>query len=139
MSKKEGAQLWFWNMTGHATFEGMPQSLKDAYLQINPDKDALYAMYKRDIARMQSFNDIRDEDIKAIRAPAFVMIGDEDVVRPEHAVELYRLLPHARLAILPGVHGEFIGELTAPRNPDLITATVSMIEQFLAAPRPAAK
>jgi pimeloyl-ACP methyl ester carboxylesterase len=126
-------------MIGHATSEGMPQSLKDAYLQTNPDKDALYSMYKRDIARMQSFKDIRDEDIKAIRAPAFVMIGDEDVVRPEHAVELYRLLPHARLAILPGVHGEFIGELTAPRNPDLIAATVSMIEQFLAAPMPAAK
>ena len=139
MSKKEGAPPWFWDMIGHATFEGMPQLLKDAYLQINPDKDALYTMYKRDIARMQSFKDIKDEDIKAIRAPAFVMIGDEDVVCPEHAVELCRLLPHARLAILPGVHGEFIGELTAPRNPDLITATVLMIEEFLVTPMPAAK
>jgi pimeloyl-ACP methyl ester carboxylesterase len=30
-----------------------------------------------------------------------VLVGDADVVRPEHAVELFRLLPHAQLAVLP--------------------------------------
>jgi hypothetical protein len=31
-----------------------------------------------------------------------LMIADGDIVRPEHAVEMFRLLPHAQLAILPG-------------------------------------
>jgi hypothetical protein len=31
-----------------------------------------------------------------------VIVGDADVMRPEHAVDLFRLLPHARLAVLPG-------------------------------------
>src|SRR5258705_593627 len=124
MYKKDGAYPWFWDMMAHPTFEGMPQPLKDAYLQINHDTNALYTMYKRDVARMQSFKDINEEDIKAINAPALIIIGDADVVRPEHAVEMYRLIPHARLAIFPVAHGEYIGEITTPQDTNLITDTV---------------
>jgi pimeloyl-ACP methyl ester carboxylesterase len=134
--KKAGAPSWFWDMMAHPTFEGMPQPLKDAYLKINPDTNALYAMYKRDIARMQSFKDIPENEIKSIRSPAFIIIGDSDVVRPEHAVEMHRLILHSRLAILPGSHGEYIGEITTPQDSILIGATVSMIEKFLNEPMP---
>ena len=44
----------------------------------------------------------RPEDLQSIVAPTMVMIGDADVVRPEHAVQMFRLLPHAQLAVLPG-------------------------------------
>ena len=79
---------------------------------------------------------IKEEDIKAINVPAFIIIGTEDVVRPEHAVEMYRLLPHGQLAILPGAHGEFIGEITTAQDKDFIAGTVSMIEKFLSGPVP---
>lgn len=53
------------------------------------------------------------EDVKAIKAPIFMAIGDADGVRYEHALELFRAkgggkqgdlhgLPKSRLAILPG-------------------------------------
>ena len=136
MYNKSGAQPWFWDMMAHTTFEQMPQPLKDAYRQINPDANALYAMYNRDVTRMRAFKDIKEEDIRSINAPAFVIIGTEDVVRPEHAVEMYRLLPHGQLAILPGAHGEFIGEITTAQDKDFIAGTVSMIEKFLSGPVP---
>jgi len=136
MYNKSGAQPWFWDMMAHATFEQMPQPLKDAYRQINPDTNALYAMYNRDVTRMRTFKDIKEEEIRSINAPAFVIIGTEDVVRPEHAVEMYRLLPHGQLAILPGAHGEFIGEITTAQDKDFIAGTVSMIEKFLSGPVP---
>ncbi|MEJ0105134.1 MAG: alpha/beta hydrolase [Bacteroidota bacterium] len=82
MYKKAGAYHWFWDMMAHATFEGMPQGLKDAYLQINPDTNALYTMYERDVARMQSFTDMQEEDIKAITAPALIIAANNDVVTP---------------------------------------------------------
>jgi hypothetical protein len=48
------------------------------------------------------------------------MVGDKDVTKPEHVVELSRIIPDARLIILPGAHGEFLGELlTADLVPDL--------------------
>ncbi len=131
MFKKDGSYPWFWEMMKHATFEQMPQQLKDAYLKINPDTNALYTMYKRDVVRMQTFTDIKEEDIKNIKAPAFIIIGNTDVVSPEHAAEMHRLMPHSLLAILPGAHGEYIGEITTPQDSAFIAGTVSMIEKFL--------
>jgi pimeloyl-ACP methyl ester carboxylesterase len=131
---KKGAQSWFWDMMANPTFEGMPQPLKDAFLKINADTNALHRMYERDVARMQSFPDISEELMKKIKAPAFIIIGDADVVRPEHAVEMYRLLPHSGLAIIPGGHGDYIGEITTRQDTILISATVSMIEKFLSEP-----
>jgi pimeloyl-ACP methyl ester carboxylesterase len=45
-------------------------------------------------------------DLAAIDVPTLVMIGDQDEVEIEHAVALYRGLPDAQLAIVPGTsHG----------------------------------
>jgi pimeloyl-ACP methyl ester carboxylesterase len=121
-------------MMSKPTFEGMPQILKDEYLKINPDTAELHRMYERDVARTQSFPDISEEQVKGIKAPAFIIIGDRDVTTPEHAVEMHRLLSHSRLAIIPGGHGDYIGEITTPQNTLLIVATVSMIQQFLDEP-----
>jgi pimeloyl-ACP methyl ester carboxylesterase len=132
--KKDGVQPWFWDLMVKAKFNEMPPQLKDAFLTINPDSGALRKMFERDVARMQSFRDIPEELMKKIKAPAFIIIGESDIVRPEHAVEMYRLLPHSKLAILPGGHGEYIGEITTDYDSTLIAATVSMINKFLKAP-----
>jgi pimeloyl-ACP methyl ester carboxylesterase len=64
---------------------------------------------------MRDFKDFRKEDIQSIKAATLVLIGDADNVRPEHAVAMYRLLPHTQLVVLPGGHGAAIGEVTAAR------------------------
>ena len=132
--KKGGAPDWFWDMMAKPTFEGMPQAYKDEYLKINPDTNALYRMYERDVARMQSFFDISEEQMRSIKAPAFIIIGDRDVTTPEHAVDMHRLISNSRLAIVPGGHGDYIGEMATPQDPILITATVSLINKFLNEP-----
>jgi pimeloyl-ACP methyl ester carboxylesterase len=77
------------------------------------------------------------EDIQAIEAPALIIIGDSDVVRPEHTVEMFRLigggvagdlagLPSSRLAVLPGTTHVGLVERS-----DLL---VSMIGEFLDTP-----
>jgi pimeloyl-ACP methyl ester carboxylesterase len=71
------------------------------------------------------------EDIQSINAPAMVMVGDADAVHPGHAVQMFRLLPHAQLAVLPGT------EHWAPvQLPDWIA---SMLKAFLDAPMLKAK
>ena len=131
MYKKDGAYPWLWDMMKHPAFEGMPQPLKDAYLEINPDKEALHRMYKRDVERMQAFKDIKEDDIKAIAAPALIIVGDNDVVRPEHAVEMFRQMQHAKLTILPGGHGEYIGEITTIKPGQNNYPALQVIETFL--------
>lgn len=129
--KRAGAPDWFWPMMNNPTFEGMPQPFKEAFLKINPDPKALRQMYERDVARMQSFTDITDEQMKSIKAPALIIIGDKDVVTTSHAAEMQNILSGARLAIFPGGHGDYIGEITTPQDKTHIAATVAMINKFL--------
>lgn len=131
-TKRSGMQPGFFEGMRSATLETMPQPLQDAYLRANPDRAGLQRMFDRDVARMIGFTGIPDALLKSIVAPALVINGDADVVRTEHALEISRMLPHARLAILPAAHGEYIGEICSPnsgsRLPALVTA---MILEFL--------
>lgn len=129
--KKSGAPDWFWPMMQNPTFEGMPQALKEAFLKVNPDPKALYKMYERDVARMQSFKDITDEQLQSIKAPALIIMGDKDVVTTSHAAEMQNILSGARLAIFPGGHGDYIGEITTPQDSTLIKTTATIIHKFL--------
>lgn len=81
---------------------------------------------------------VSPEAARTIEAPTLTVIGDSDIVRPEHAVEMFRLfgggimgdtpagLPNAQLAILPGT-----SHITAPHRPELL---LPMIPAFLDAP-----
>jgi len=138
--KRDGLQPGLWEGLQHASLENMPQPLKEAYLKANPDPKGLQAMFDRDVARMLAFEDISDADLEAIQAPALVINGDAEVVRAEHALALSRALPHARLAILPGGHGEYIGEIcTADGNSKIPALVTAMIEAFLKAAENAEK
>jgi len=130
--KRDGMQPGFWDAMQQATPDNMPQPLKDEYLKINPDTAGLHAMFHRDANRMLSFKDISKEDICKIQAPALVINGDADVVTTEHALELSRTLPHAHLAILPGGHGEYIGEIMATdKSSKIPLLVVALIDEFL--------
>jgi pimeloyl-ACP methyl ester carboxylesterase len=77
------------------------------------------------------------ERIQEITAPTLLIIGDSDIVRPEHAVEMFRLLgggvagdnvglPNSRLAIVPGAT-----HITVVYQADVL---LPMIGAFLDAP-----
>jgi pimeloyl-ACP methyl ester carboxylesterase len=81
------------------------------------------------------------EAVRSITAPAMLVYGDSDIVRPEHAAELFRLLgggvpgdvaglPRSRLAVLPGTT-----HVTLVHRADWL---VPMVTEFLDAPMPEA-
>ena len=81
---------------------------------------------------MMEFEDWKSEDIRSINAPALIIVGDKDVVHPEHAVEMIRILPHALLSILLGKHGSYTGEVTSEVvQSKMLDLVVSIIEEFL--------
>ncbi|MEO8763637.1 MAG: alpha/beta hydrolase [Ginsengibacter sp.] len=130
--KRDGLQPGFFEGFQHASLDNMPRPLKEAYQEANPDLKGLQTMFDRDVARMIAFKDISDTDIKGIQAPALVINGDAEVIRVEHAVALFHTLPHARLAILPAGHGDYIAEICAPDKESKIPAlVVAMIDDFL--------
>lgn len=132
LAKRNGVPDWFWSFMAQAKLENMPEQLKQAYKKVSADTNGLQVMHDRDAKRMAHFKDIPDEQIKAVKAPALIIIGDKDVITPEHALELHRQLEYSELAIIPGGHGEYIGEITTIKpgfkESDLV---VPMIEKFL--------
>ena len=113
--KRDGMQAGFWDFMEKGTYADMPQPYKDAYLKIHPSQAGVHAMHDRDARRMLAFKDIPDASIRGIQAPTLVIAGDRDVIRAEHALELSRTLPNARLCILPGTHGSYLGEIMTPK------------------------
>jgi pimeloyl-ACP methyl ester carboxylesterase len=132
MTRRDGARPDFWDFMARADFANMPPALKEAFIRVNPDERALRRMHDKDAARMRSFRDVPDDAVRSVGAPTLIVVGDRDIVRPEHAAELARLIPGARLLVLPGGHGDYLGEAVAApadtRQPEL---TAQLIEQFL--------
>ena len=137
LAKRNGVPEWFWDFMKQAKLENMSEQLKTAYRQVAPDTGGLQVMHDKDASRMVHFKDIPDEQITAIEAPALIIIGDKDVITPEHAIELHRQITKSELAIIPGGHGEYIGEITTIK-PDFKESelVVPMIEKFLSVPTP---
>ena len=118
-----------------ADFSNMPQPLKDAFLRVNPDVRQLETMHDKDAARMRNFKDVPDALLRSVACPTLIVLGDRDIVRLEHAVELSRRIPGARLLTLPGGHGDYLGEAVMTQGDSRYPAlTVALIEAFLDSP-----
>lgn len=132
---REGAQPQLWELIKQADVATMPQALKDAFLAVNPDSQKLKTMHDKDAARMAGFRDVPDQAVRGVVAPTLIICGDRDVVRLEHAIELSRLFPDARLLVLPSGHGDYLAEASsAPADVDYAEISARLIDRFLAAP-----
>lgn len=132
LAKRNGVPEWFWGFMEQAKLENMPKQLKTAYKQVAPDTSGLQVMHDRDAKRMVNFKDIPDGQIKSIKSPALIIIGDKDIITPEHAIELHRQIANSELAIIPGGHGEYIGEITTLKSDTKESEfVIPMIEKFL--------
>lgn len=130
--KRDGLIPGFFEGMQNATLDNMPAPLKTAYLKVAPDKSHLQTMFDKDKTRMLTFKDRTDDDIRSIKAAVLLMVADHDVVTSEHVLKMSRLIPDARLVILPGTHGSFIGEVcTAKKNSKLPEITAALVEEFL--------
>jgi len=110
----------------------------EEYTRIAPHPEDFAKLFAKKTQMDQQTKDLPSETIRAIKAPTLFIIGDSDLVRPEHAVEMFRLLgggvfgdtpsglPNSQLAILPGTsHVTLV---------DRVDWLVSMIDAFLDAP-----
>ncbi len=110
----------------------------DEYMKLAPHPEKFAALFEKKTEMDRQIRDIPPESIRGIKAPTLLILGDSDLVRPEHAVEMFRLLgggvfgdmppglPNSQLAILPGTsHVTLV---------DRAEWLVSMVNAFLDAP-----
>lgn len=110
----------------------------EEYLRIAPRPEDFARLFAKKTQMDRQTKDIPAESIRAIKSPTLLIVGDSDLVRPEHIVEMFRLLgggvfgdtpaglPNSQLAILPGTsHVSLVSR---------IELLVPMINSFLDAP-----
>jgi pimeloyl-ACP methyl ester carboxylesterase len=119
-------------------FAGTPN--EEAYLRNAPNPEDFPALVDRVKALVATEFAWPEAEVSAIAAPTLLNYADSDVIRPEHMVELFRLLgggvpgdltglPKSQLAIIPGAtHVSLVGEKSALWLP--------MITEFLDEPMP---
>src|SRR5438067_4437101 len=112
---------------------------QEEYARIAPKPQEWPRLFAKVNQLDREIQDWPPEAIQSIKTPTLLIIGDSDIVRPEHAVELFRLLgggvagdlvglPRSQLAVLPGT--------THVTLVDRAEWLASMISAFLDAPMP---
>ncbi|PIF46351.1 pimeloyl-ACP methyl ester carboxylesterase [Chryseobacterium sp. 52] len=130
--KRNGMMDGFFESMAEATLESMPESLKINFLNLNPDFSKLENLFEKDSKRMQTFEDWEDGILKSIEVPALFISGDKDVMKPEHVVEMWRLIPGSQLMILPAGHGSYMmADFEGNTDHSLIDMTVHEVTKFL--------
>jgi pimeloyl-ACP methyl ester carboxylesterase len=103
-----------------------PEELKEPYDRVAPDPTKWPVLVAKVKGLGRDFTGYAAQDVKSIKTPTLIMIGDRDIVRPEHAVEMFRMIPHAQLAIFPGSDHFVI--LTSPEK------VLETLEPFFSGP-----
>jgi pimeloyl-ACP methyl ester carboxylesterase len=84
-----------------------PAFMHAAYGEVSPDGIDHYPVVLRKMAGTHRHEPtLTPADLGAVTCRTLVMVGDDDEVRLEHAVDMYRGLPNGELAVVPGTsHG----------------------------------
>jgi len=140
--RRDGIYSEIWEVIETSKVEDLAGSVfQAAYARTAPNPEDWPTLIAKNKQHDREFAGWPPEDIRSIKAPTLLIIGDCDIVRPEHAVELFRLfgggvvgdvagLPNAQLAVLPGT--------THLTLVDRANWLLSMITEFLDAPAPQA-
>ncbi len=84
-----------------------PDFLKASYAELSPDGAGHYPAVVAKLAAMHAAQPaFTVADLGQVRCRTLVLVADDDEVRLEHAVAMYRAIPDAELAVIPGTsHG----------------------------------
>jgi len=89
------------------SFDPLSQPVSDGYAQLSPDGAEHWPVVLGRLKTMWAAEpSFPNEELQRIRAPTLLVIGDRDIVTPEHAVEMFRTIPGAQLCVVPNAgHG----------------------------------
>jgi pimeloyl-ACP methyl ester carboxylesterase len=107
------------------TLDGEPPAvLVQGYAEVSPDgAEHFPVMLAKVVEAASSGAALTADDLAGIGCRTLVMAGDDDIVAAEHTLELFRALPDAEWAIVPGTSHTLLHEKPA--------LCVALVEHFL--------
>jgi pimeloyl-ACP methyl ester carboxylesterase len=102
-SRPEGMTEQFRAEIEGATAENFPAILSEGYKALSPDGPdhwpVVFGKLKEMWLTLPSFT---EEELKSIDCPVLLLVGEQDIVRPEESDRLTDLIPDARLVVIEG-------------------------------------
>jgi pimeloyl-ACP methyl ester carboxylesterase len=101
------------NLEWIRTFDPNTDPVPEKYASLSPDgADHWPAVIGRMKPMWATEPGFADDELRSIEAPTLLVVGDCDIVTPEHAVEMFRTIPDAQLCVVPNAgHGVMPAEL----------------------------
>ena len=84
-----------------------PEWLRQSYGELSPDGIGHYDVVVAKLEAMHASEPaLTEADLRQVTVRTLIMVADDDEVRFEHAVTMYRSMPDAEFAVVPGTsHG----------------------------------
>jgi len=78
--------------------------VRDEYARVSPDGPQHWPVFFGKIRTMWAKPSwgFSEQELRKIKATVLIVAGDRDFTRVEETTRIYRMIPTARLAILPG-------------------------------------
>ncbi len=96
------------------------QPFRAVYEAVSPDGPDHWPTVFAKLMRMwRTEPDIAWPDLARVRARTLVLVGDDDLVTLEHTIAMYRAMPRAELAVVPGA-----SHLAPMEKPDLVNRII---------------
>jgi pimeloyl-ACP methyl ester carboxylesterase len=98
-----------------------PEFMRDSYAEISPDGREHFDVVMAKLADEHRHEpSLAERDLQTLATRTLIMVGDDDEVRLEHAVAMYRVIADAELAVVPGTsHG------LLPEKPELCNQIIT--------------
>jgi pimeloyl-ACP methyl ester carboxylesterase len=104
-------------------------TMRDEWVKYAPDgEDHFPVVFEKVMACWFGDYIIPSDQLARITVPTLIMVGDDDIIRFEHTLDLYETIPDAQLAVIPGA-----SHLAPVEKPELVNR---LILEFLAAEGP---
>ncbi len=102
------------NLEWVRSFDPNTEPVSDAYGRLSPDGADHWPILLGRLKPMWMVEpSFTREQLQSIETPTLIIVGDEDIVTPEHAVEMFRTIPAAQLCVVPhSGHGVMPKETT---------------------------
>ena len=107
------------------SFDPSSEPVSETYARLSPDGEEHWPVVLGRLKPMWGAEpSFTNEELQSIRAPTLLVVGDRDIVTPEHAVEMYRTIPGAQLCVVPNAgHGVMPAETVVSFLREEIPAT----------------
>jgi pimeloyl-ACP methyl ester carboxylesterase len=87
------------------------QAMVDDYARVAPHPEHFPEFAAKVTRAVAAFEGWSADQLRAIVAPALILVGDTDFILLEHAIEMFDLMPNAQLAVLPATtHMQVMGD-----------------------------